>query len=120
DEDTRIRGETYSYQVIAQTTGLGDSLPSRIVDSTVPAIMLTMIGDSNLQRGADEKDKVVVKSYVGNGSRPAINPDDYPDHPSLISGRIMLLRPDIEAVKHGIDGTETGTGLGNTGRANAL
>lgn len=120
DAGPRTRGETYSYRIVAQTPGMADSPPSLTVETTVPAIMLTMVGDSNLQRGADDNDKVVVKSYVGNGNKPAIDPDDYPDHPSLISGRVMLLRPDIEAVNHGIDGTETGTGLGNTDRLNVL
>lgn len=120
DDTERTPGTTYQYRVIGRTAGLADSPPTAAVETTVPAIRLTMIGDSNLQRGANENDRVVVKSYVGNGSRPAVDPDDYPDHPSLISGRIMLLRPDIEAVNHGIDGTESGTGLGNTNRANAL
>lgn len=120
DDSPRARGTTYAYRVVARTDGRYDSDPSPSVETTVPAIRLTMIGDSNLQRGADERDRVVVKSYVGNGSKPAIDPDDYLDHPSLISGRIMLLRPDIEATNHGIDGTESGTGLGNTDRANAL
>jgi hypothetical protein len=107
DENPRSRGAQYDYRV----TAIGDgriSLPSSMVSTTVPSIRLALIGDSNLARGKDGA-STVATSYVEGGSL-SIDPDGYPDHPKLLSGKIMALRSDLDAVNHGIAGTRTGTG----------
>jgi hypothetical protein len=116
DETDRARGATYEYRVTAIGGG-AISPPSSIVSTVVPSFRLAMIGDSNLQNGKDGR-STVATSYLEGGTR-SIDPDDYPDHPKLLSGKVMALRADVEAVNHGIGSTQTGTGT-VSGRPYAL
>jgi hypothetical protein len=116
DDSPRTRGATYEYRVTALRRGT-PSLPSGSVATVVPAYRLALIGDSNLARGV-EGTTTVATSYL-HGDNLSIDPEAYPDHPKLLSGRIMALRNSVEAVNHGISSTRTGTGTVN-GRPNAL
>jgi hypothetical protein len=107
DESERTRGAQYEYRVTAIGDGVS-SPPSSTVPTVVPAIRLALIGDSNLERGKSDT-TTVARSYV-SGASFSIDPNAYPDHPKLMSGKIMALRPDVEAVNHGISNTRTGTG----------
>jgi len=107
DGSTRARGVIYEYRVTA-LGGERESPPSAVVSTVVPAVRLAMIGDSNLERGKSGG-ATVATSYV-SGNSQAIDPGAYLDHPKLTSGKIMGLRPDVEAVNHGIASTRTGTG----------
>jgi len=107
DGTTRSRGATYEYRVTALAGELA-SPPSPAVATAVPAVRLAMIGDSNLERGKSGA-ATVATSYV-SGTGQAIDTGTYPDHPKLMSGKIMALRLDVEAVNHGIASTGTGTG----------
>jgi hypothetical protein len=116
DETRRARGGRYEYRVTA-INGEAHSAPSSIVSTVVPAIRLAMIGDSNLQNGKDGT-RTVATSYLEGGTL-SIDVDSYPDHPKLLSGKVMALRADVEAVNHGISSTQTGTGT-VSGRPYAL
>jgi hypothetical protein len=116
DEDPRSRGAQYDYRVTAMGPGR-ISPPSSSASTVVPSIRLALIGDSNLARGQNGS-STVATSYVEGGSL-SIDPDGYPDHPKLLSGKIMALRPDIEAVNHGISSTRTDTGT-VSGKPHAL
>jgi hypothetical protein len=116
DGSDRTRGAQYEYRVTAIGDGIS-SPPSSTVSTVVPAIRLALIGDSNLERGKSDT-TTVARSYV-SGASFSIDPDAYPDHPKLTSGKIMALRPDVEAVNHGISNTRTGTGTVSD-RPNAL
>jgi lysophospholipase L1-like esterase len=116
DDSPRNRGATYEYRVTALRRGTA-SLPSASAATVVPAYRLTLIGDSNLARGVAGT-TIVATSYL-HGDTLSIDPDAFPDHPKLLSGRVMALRSSVEAVNHGISSTRTGTGTVN-GRPNAL
>jgi|GEM_PF-5999648 len=107
DGSTRVRGVIYEYRVTA-LGGERVSPPSAVVATVVPAVRLAMIGDSNLERGKSGA-TTVATSYV-SGTSQAIDTGAYLDHPKLTSGKVMGLRPDVEAVNHGIASTGTGTG----------
>jgi hypothetical protein len=116
DESERTRGAQYEYRVTAIRDGTISPLSST-ASTSVPAIRLALIGDSNLERGKSDT-STVARSYV-SGASLSIDLDAYPDHPKLMSGKIMALRPDVEAVNHGISNTRTGTGT-VSGRPHAL
>jgi hypothetical protein len=116
DETERLRGAHYEYRVTAIGAGVS-SPPSGVVSTVVPAIRLALIGDSNLERGKSGT-STVATSYV-SGTTLSIDPEAYPDHPKLMSGKIMAFRADVEAVNHGISSTRTGTGT-VSGRPDAL
>jgi hypothetical protein len=117
DETQRQRGATYEYRITAIGPA-SESPPSDAVATVVPAVRFAMIGDSNLARGVSGT-TTVATSYL-HGDDLSIDPDAYPDHPKLLSGRIMELRPEVEAVNHGISSTRTGTGTVSGGRPHAL
>jgi hypothetical protein len=116
DTTHRARGATYEYRVTAMRGATG-SPSSAVVSTVVPAIRIAMIGDSNLAWGKDGS-VTVATSYISSGDL-RIDPDDAPDHPKLLSGKVMALRPDVEALNHGISSTRTGTGTVSD-RPNAL